>query len=138
GPASHDCGWRPRSRRRPQRRRISGSADGPAVPPRRRRRRNLKEQPVRRTASRMLRASGTLGCPTGGKGGSIRYNWHPVEEHLRKPSGMAQPTAAMERILSELNPQQREAVVHGRGPLLIVAGAGTGKTTTLAHRVAQL
>jgi len=38
--------------------------------------------------------------------------------------------------LQSLNPQQRLAVVHGESPLLIVAGAGTGKTTTLAHRVA--
>ncbi|MBX3438564.1 MAG: ATP-dependent helicase [Planctomycetaceae bacterium] len=40
--------------------------------------------------------------------------------------------------LSRLNGPQREAVKHGGGPLLIVAGAGTGKTTTLAHRVARL
>lgn len=39
-------------------------------------------------------------------------------------------------ILSELNEQQRLAVEHGDDPLLIVAGAGTGKTATLAHRVA--
>ena len=39
---------------------------------------------------------------------------------------------------AELNPQQRAAVIHGEGPLLIVAGAGTGKTTTLAARVAHL
>jgi DNA helicase-2/ATP-dependent DNA helicase PcrA len=38
--------------------------------------------------------------------------------------------------LRGLNPQQREAVTHPEQPLLIVAGAGTGKTTTLAHRVA--
>ena len=44
----------------------------------------------------------------------------------------------LERILQDLNPQQCEAVKHGRDPLLIVAGAGTGKTTTLAHRVAAL
>jgi len=43
---------------------------------------------------------------------------------------------ALERILADLNPQQRLAVTHGEGPLLVVAGAGTGKTATLAHRVA--
>lgn len=37
-----------------------------------------------------------------------------------------------------LNERQREAVAFGTGPLLIVAGAGTGKTNTLAHRVAHL
>ena len=40
--------------------------------------------------------------------------------------------------LKELNPAQREAVTHGDGPLLVVAGAGTGKTRTLACRVAYL
>jgi DNA helicase II / ATP-dependent DNA helicase PcrA len=37
-----------------------------------------------------------------------------------------------------LNGKQQEAVRFGSGPLLIIAGAGTGKTNTLAHRVAQL
>src|SRR5215831_4299698 len=41
-------------------------------------------------------------------------------------------------MLDGLNEWQREAVLHEGGPLLIVAGAGTGKTTTLAHRVARL
>ena len=40
--------------------------------------------------------------------------------------------------LSELTPAQREAVTYGDGPLLIIAGAGTGKTRTLVSRVAQL
>lgn len=39
--------------------------------------------------------------------------------------------------LEELNTAQRDAVMHGHGPLLIVAGAGTGKTRTLTHRVAH-
>jgi len=38
----------------------------------------------------------------------------------------------------KLNPRQREAACAGNAPLLIVAGAGTGKTSTLAHRVAHL
>jgi DNA helicase-2/ATP-dependent DNA helicase PcrA len=42
------------------------------------------------------------------------------------------------RLLEKLNPAQRAAAAHGDAPLLIVAGAGTGKTNTLAHRVAQL
>ncbi len=40
--------------------------------------------------------------------------------------------------LSELNPQQREAVIHLNGPLMIIAGAGSGKTKVLTTRVAHL
>jgi DNA helicase-2/ATP-dependent DNA helicase PcrA len=40
--------------------------------------------------------------------------------------------------LNELNPAQKEAVLHKDGPLLIVAGAGTGKTKTLTHRIFHL
>jgi DNA helicase-2/ATP-dependent DNA helicase PcrA len=39
---------------------------------------------------------------------------------------------------ASLNPEQRAAVEHGTGPLLVIAGAGTGKTATLAARVAHL
>ncbi len=46
--------------------------------------------------------------------------------------------AVLDQLLADLNPQQRAAAQHGRSPLLIIAGAGTGKTTTLAHRVASL
>ncbi|MDS9469599.1 UvrD-helicase domain-containing protein [Paracoccus sp. MBLB3053] len=40
--------------------------------------------------------------------------------------------------LQNLNEAQRQAVEHGMDPLLIIAGAGSGKTNTLAHRVAHL
>jgi len=57
------------------------------------------------------------------------------DEDVREVSGNV-PSHKDHPILASLNPQQRAAVVHDDRPLLIVAGAGTGKTKALAHRVA--
>ena len=44
----------------------------------------------------------------------------------------------MQKYLQELNHEQRKAVIHKDGPLIVIAGAGSGKTRVLTHRVIHL
>jgi DNA helicase-2/ATP-dependent DNA helicase PcrA len=44
----------------------------------------------------------------------------------------------MDNFFSRLNPQQKEAVTHTEGPLLIISGAGSGKTSVLCYRIANI
>src|SRR5581483_4665980 len=111
--------------------RLPGGARGGGAGPRRRDGRSPLPPP------REVRGGGPARTVVAGPGPTLRSGVSHAALPAPPSAGDA-PDDAARRILDGLNPAQVAAVTHDRGPLLIVAGAGTGKTTVLTRRIAHL
>jgi DNA helicase-2/ATP-dependent DNA helicase PcrA len=64
--------------------------------------------------------------------------WSGQDAGAEPPSPKRDRRLTLESLEKDLNPEQLAAVMHGEGPLLIVAGAGSGKTRVITYRMARL